>query len=132
MQILEEKILDPVILKLWSLIQQNGNYGVPLNEIYSSLQNEYKKEEIDEALSYLDKLYLVAYEKDINNNCILIRKGEILGGILESIPCIGCEHLHECHVGGERFSPENCDEMREWLDRAIEFYNKIGKNKTNM
>lgn len=124
MQILEEQILNPVIFKVWSLIQRNGDYGIPLKEVYSSLQNEYKKEDIDEALSYLDKLYLVAYEKDSKENCVLLRKGELLGGILENIPCIGCEHLHECHVGGERFSPENCDEMRDWLESVLEFYNK--------
>jgi len=121
MQIMKEEGANIAVFKVWSLIQRNNHSGITLDALYNILGEELNKEQIDEALSYLNKLYLISYERDKSNNCVLLRKGEILGGIFENIPCLGCEHLHECHVGGERFSPENCDEMREWLEEVERF-----------
>ena len=121
MQIMKEEGANVAVFKVWSLIQRSDNNGIKLKDLYSILENELNKEQIDEALSYLNKLYLISYERDKSSDCVLLRKGEILGGIFENIPCLGCEHLHECHVGGERFSPENCDEMREWLEEVERF-----------
>ena len=126
MQILEKRGTDSAVLKVWSVIQKSNNTGIRLSDLYSMLSNELNKNEIDEALSYLNKLYLISYEKDSSANSVLLKKGEILGGVFEHIPCLGCEHLHECHVGGERFSPENCDEMHEWLEDVEQYL--YGKN----
>jgi len=112
------KINGP-LLSIWTTIQKNNNSGVKLDEIYKKFNKKYKKKEIDSALTYLNKLYLIEYEKDGGSNKVYLKKREILGDVLEDIPCIGCEHLHECHVGGERFSPENCEYLKKWIEKAI-------------
>ena len=117
--------LDGPVLSIWTTIQKNNAKGVKLDELYKKFNKKYKKKDIDEALTYLNKLYLIKYERDGNSKTVLLKKREILGGLLEDIPCIGCEHLHECHVGGERFSPENCEYLRQWIDKAIKLLEEL-------
>ena len=111
--------LNGPVLSIWTTIRKNETTGVKLDELYEKYNKKYKKKEIDTALTYLNKLYLIEYRKDGDSNKVLLKKREILGDILEDIPCIGCEHLHECHIGGERFSPENCEYLKKWIENAI-------------
>ena len=108
--------LGESIFSIWSMILKNDG-GLKISDLYKLLGKKFSKEEIDSALSYLNDLYLVDY-KSVDGT-IFLKKREILGGPFEDIPCIGCEHLHECHVGGERFSPENCEYFNKWISKFL-------------
>ena len=114
MDIIEGK--DPV-KTVWSYIQKSNNKGITIDELYQSLSDVFERTEIDNALSQLNKMYLIDYRK-LEDKVVLTKK-EILGDLFEEIPCLGCEHLHECHVGGERFSPENCEYFQSWLEKVL-------------
>jgi len=110
--------LGDSIFSLWTLIlRYNG--GIKISDVYKNLENKYTKDEIDGALTYLNDLYLIDY-KSIDG-AIVLKKKEILGEPFEDIPCIGCEHLHECHIGGERFSPENCEYFNKWINKFLKY-----------
>ena len=117
--------IDGPILSIWTTIQKNNDKGIKLDELYKKFNKKYKKRDIDTALTHLNKLYLIKYERDGESKTVILKKREILGGILEDIPCIGCEHLHECHVGGERFSPENCEYLKKWIEKSINILEEV-------
>ena len=109
---------DPVI-SVWSLIQNDDGREIPIEELYNKLGEYFDREEIDRALIQLNKMYLIDYKK--GENGVILTKKNILGELFEDIPCIGCEHLHECHVGGDRYAPENCEYINNWLRNIVGF-----------
>ena len=102
---------------LWSLINQHES-SIHINKVKEFLTKEgFDEKSIEKALDTLYKLYFIEYSGDDDGNGFVIRKREILGPPFEDLPCLGCEHLHECHIGGDRYSPERCQYFEEWVNK---------------
>ncbi len=103
------------IVHLWRYINKNGN-SVHINDAKKFLSSQgFNEDAIDHAINTLHKLSFLRYTSDEKGDGYLLQKMDILESPLEDLPCIGCEHLHECHIGGDRYSPERCQYFEAWI-----------------
>lgn len=108
---------EDAIVYLWRYISRNGN-TVHINEARKFLSAQgFNNEAIDYAINTLHRLYFLEYTSDEKGDGYILRKIELLESPLGNLPCLGCEHLHECHIGGDRYSPERCQYFEEWMNR---------------
>ncbi len=107
---------EDAVIHLWRFINQNGN-SVHVSDARKFLSSRgFNREAIDYAIDTLHKLFFLEYRGDGDE--YFLKKIKILEEPLEDLPCLGCEHLHECHIGGDRYSPERCQYFEEWMQKV--------------
>jgi len=113
---------DDAVSFVWKLILNRES--ISLDEIKkTSIEEGFNEKSVESALDALYKMYFIEYTNDYQNG-IFIKKRDILGFPFEDFPCLGCEHLHECSIGGDRYSPEKCLAFENWIQRVTEMFRK--------
>lgn len=110
-------MMTDAVAALWSILNKNSG-EIRIDDAKKILSSEgYDEKTVEEALDILYKLYFIEYTNDENGNGVIIKKRNILGIPFDDLPCLGCEHLHECDVGGI-YSPERCPYFQLWLNKV--------------
>ncbi len=108
---------DPITM-LWNILNESDG-EIPIEKVFSLFKEHgFDKKTAEKAISFLHSLYFIEYKSD--GNGVLIKKKEILGLPFEELPCLGCEHLYECRVGGDSRRPESCLKFEAWLQKLIQ------------
>ena len=112
-----QNLKEDLLSRVWKLLI-NNNSRLEVSKIQELLSNpNIKNRDIEKAVQDLHNLHLIDYISE--NGDLKVTKKEILGEIYDKLPCLGCDHLNECRIGGERFSPENCQYLELWLHEAL-------------
>lgn len=98
--------------EIWSLLISNQKMRE--SEIYQLLQEEgADKSKVKEAINSLMEKALIQYNPEKGSEDPFIKKRQILGAILTELPCLGCQSIGKCDIGGV-YSPENCERLSLW------------------
>ncbi|MHA1616516.1 MAG: hypothetical protein ACTSX9_04330 [Candidatus Njordarchaeales archaeon] len=111
MKVVKEHDLISVI---WSFLRKQKN-GVSLSKIYEIVgARGFKSSDIDSALETLHRFYLIEYDSD-NEGKVMVKRRDMFNNAIQTFPCLACEHLYECYVGGALYAPEKCSYLDYWL-----------------
>lgn len=106
---------EDAVVHLWRYLNQNGDY-IHVTQAKRFLTSKgFNGETINYAIDRLHKLSFLEYASDEKGDGYLLKKSSILDSPLDDLPCLGCEHIHECHIGGDRYSPERCQYFEDWI-----------------
>ncbi|MHA1589368.1 MAG: hypothetical protein ACTSVA_02040 [Candidatus Njordarchaeales archaeon] len=110
-----KEMKEPDLISIiWSYLRKQKN-GVSLTEIYEMVEElGFSSREASLALETLHRLYLIEYDNDYQGK-VVVKKRSIFNNALESFPCLSCEHLYECYVGGSLYAPEKCPYLDYWF-----------------